>query len=125
MPTTTFPEYARKISDVLSGIIDTGKAQLVSFQTDQRSTLRGYISGMLLFDDNSELHFREFIDLTQSEPKLTYAYHYQDANKALIFRYDNAAHHPPLSQCKHKHTATGAAISPTPKLEQVIDEIFN
>ena len=38
--------------------------------------------------------------MTQAEPKPLYAYHYQDAEHHLIFRYDNAAHKPALhNQC--------------------------
>jgi hypothetical protein len=95
MPVTNFPEYARQMTDALNALVATGQAQLVSFEVDQRSVLRGFINGQLLFNDASELHFREFVDMALSEPRLMYAYHYQDANKALRFRYDNAAHRHP------------------------------
>ena len=36
-----------------------------------------------------------------------YAYHYQDVDYSLIFRYDNAAHRPARSQPEHKHTPSG------------------
>jgi len=122
MPATSFPEYAQSITDILDAVVATGQATLVSLQIDQRSMLRGFITGMLLFDDGSELHFREFVDTTLSEPKVMYAYHYQDARAELVFRYDNAAHHPPLPQPEHKHTPTGIIASPVPTLVQVIDE---
>ena len=86
--------------------------------------LRGFISGILAFEDDSELHFCEFIDLTQSEPRLMYAYHYQDSKKALVFRYDNAAHRPLLLLAEHKHTASTVSPAPAPTFMQVIDEIF-
>ena len=53
-----------------------------------------------------------------------YAYHYQDANARLIFRYDNAAHRPPLTAKEHKHTPANIAVVFPPTLEQVIDEIL-
>ena len=53
-----------------------------------------------------------------------YAYHYQDANRDLISRYDNAAHRPPLPQAEHKHTPSGVEISSAPTLTQVADEIL-
>jgi len=124
MPATNFPEYARIIEDVLDATIATGEATLVNIQIDQRSSLRGFISGLLRFNDGSELHFREFVDTSLPEPRLMYAYHYQDANKALIFRYDNAAHRPSLSQAEHKHTPAGVEVSPAPTLAQVVDEIL-
>ncbi len=97
MPASNFPEYAQFISDAVNSVVANGQATLVNLEIDQRSTVRGLRKGLLQFDDDSELHFREFVDLTQPEPRLMYAYHYQGANKALVFRYDNAAHRPPLS----------------------------
>ena len=125
MPASNFPEYAQFISDAVNSVVASGQATLVNLEIDQRSTVRGLLKGMLQFDDDSELHFREFVDLTQPEPRLMYAYHYQGANKALVFRYDNAAHRPPLSQAEHKHTSTDVIASLPPTLAQVVDEILN
>ena len=68
MPTTNFPEYTHLMTDALNALVATGQAKMVSLQINQRSILRGFISGQLLFDDDSELHFREFVDLALSEP---------------------------------------------------------
>jgi hypothetical protein len=76
MPATNFPEHARGIEDVLDAIVAAGEAVLVSIQIDQRSSLRGFIAGVLQFNDASELHFREFVDTSLPEPRLMYAYHY-------------------------------------------------
>jgi hypothetical protein len=124
MLVATFPEYARGIEDVLDATVATGEAVLVSIQIDQRSSLRGFIAGLLQFNDDSELHFREFVDASLPEPRLMYAYHYQDVNKVLIFRYDNAAHRPRLPQVEHKHTPAGVEVSPAPTLAQVVNEIL-
>ena len=124
MPATNFPEYARQITDSLDAVIATGQARLGNLQIDQRSTLLGFIAGILLFDDDSELHFREFLDISLPEPKLMYAYHYQDVHQALIFRYDNAEHRPKLAQAEHKHMRAGVSTLPVPTLAQVIDEIL-
>ena len=122
MPATNFPEYARGIEDVLAATVAAGEVTLVSIQIDQRSSLRGFIAGLLQFNDASELHFREFVDTSLPEPRLMYAYHYQDANQDLVFRYDNAAHRPPLPQVEHKHTPAGVEVSPAPTLAQVVDK---
>jgi len=122
MPATNFPEYARGIQDVLNATVVAGDAVVVSIQIDQRSALRGFIAGLLQFTDASELHFREFVDISLPEPRLMYAYHYQDATQELIFRYDNAAHRPSLPQAEHMHTRAGVHISPAPTLAQAIDE---
>ena len=70
MPASSFPEYARGIERVLDAVIAAGEATLISIQVDQRSAQRGFISGQLHFSNSSELHFREFVDTTQSEPRL-------------------------------------------------------
>jgi hypothetical protein len=124
MPAINFPEYARAIQDVLDATVASGEAALVSVQMDLRSSLRGFIVGLLRFNDDSELHFREFVDTTLEEPRLMYAYHYQDLQKELIFRYDNAAHRPRLPQVEHKHTLAGVETSEVPTLAQVVDEIL-
>jgi hypothetical protein len=66
MPVTSFPEYAREIENVLNAAASAGEAALVSVRIDQRSALRGFIAGLLLFNDASELNFREFVDTTQN-----------------------------------------------------------
>jgi len=83
MPATNFPEHAREIEDVLDAAVAAGEAVLVSIQIDQRSSLRGFITGVFRFKDASELHFREFVDTSLPEPRLMYAYHYQDAKRGL------------------------------------------
>jgi len=124
MPATNFHEYARGIEDLLDATVSAGEAVLVSIQIDPRSALRGFITGVLHFGDASELHFREFVDASLPEPRLVYAYHCQNVNKELAFRYDNAAHRPPLPQAEHKHTPTGVEVRPAPTLAQVVDEVI-
>jgi hypothetical protein len=124
MPATSFPDYAKVITLQMDTLLASGQARVVNLQVDQRSMLRGFISGILAFEDDSELHFREYVDLTQSEPVLTYAYHYQDSKKTPVFRYDNAAHRPVLSPLEHKHTASAVSPAPAPTFTQVVDEIF-
>jgi len=124
MPAIGFPEYARAIAGVLEAVVDAGLASLTSLQVDHRSPLRGLISGSLVFQEGAELHFREFVDVTLEERRVMYAYHYQEAEGALVFRYDNAVHRPRLSQPEHRHTPGGIAASSAPTLAQIIDEIL-
>ena len=124
MPAITFPEYARSITQVLDTVVATGEAVLVTLQVDQRSAVRGFIAGSVRFEPGCELHFREFVDVTQAEPRIMYADHYQDADNNLIFRYDNAAHRPALPQPEHKHTRSGVEAAPAPTLAEVLDQIL-
>ena len=104
-------------------VLLTGDAGLIEFQTESRSETRDFIAGVLRFNNGSELHFREYVDTTQTQPRLLYAYHFQDGDKQLRFRYDNAAHRPKLPRPEHKHTVDGVEIAPAPTLQQVLDEI--
>ena len=76
MPAASFPEYVRELQATLNEASELGEVEVMTLQVDQRSALRGLVAGSLQFDDGSTLHFREFVDLSQAEPKLTYAYHY-------------------------------------------------
>ncbi len=124
MPVANFPDYVRALQAVLNEANALGEVEVTTLQVDQRSALRGMVTGGLQFRDGSTLHFREFVDLSQTEPKLTYAYHYQTDADTLIFRYDNATHRPPLSQAAHKHTLTGVEVSSIPTLREIIDQIL-
>jgi hypothetical protein len=124
MPAANFPEYAQNLEDTLHKVVAIGEAALVTLQVDQRSAVRGFIAGSLQFHEGSVLHFREFVDTSQTEQKLMYAYHYQDANDNLIFRYDNASHRPAFSQPEHKHTRSGVEASSVPTLSEVLDQIL-
>lgn len=124
MPVSSFPEYTRSLEDALHTVVATGEAVLTSLQMDQRSAVRGFIAGSLQFHDGSLLSFREFVDVSQAEPKLMYAYHYQAADGSFIFRYDNAAHRPALPQPAHRHTPSGIEVSPVPTLPGILDHIL-
>ena len=63
-----------------------------SVTCDRRSAQVGFVSGALHFDDGSVLHFREYVIIRDQPLRLTYAYHYQQADR-FVFRYDNTAHH--------------------------------
>jgi hypothetical protein len=119
----SFQAYLDQFQHILTALLATGEAQIIEFQVDAPSGTKGYIRGALLFTDGSECHFREFIDTTKNEPRLMYAYHYQDADKELLFRYDNAAHRPALAQLEHKHTPDGVIPSAPPTFEEILDEI--
>lgn len=124
MPATSFIEYVREIEAALDAAIGTGEAVLRNMEVDHRSAVIGFLAGMLQFESGSQLHFREYVDVTLSEPRLMYAYHYQDANDNLIFRYDNAPHRPALAKPEHKHTPNNVETSDAPTIEQVLNEIL-
>ncbi len=85
---------------------------------------QGCLSGSVTFQDDSTLHFSEFLDATVSAvDRLMYIYHYQDVSDNLVFRYDSARHRPPLVATHHKHTPNGAISVLAPGLDDVLAEI--
>ncbi|MBM3235371.1 hypothetical protein FJZ31_03620 [Candidatus Poribacteria bacterium] len=121
----SFVDYVSNIREALSLAALSGLTVSSTFHEEQRSVSGGFIRGIVKFLDGSELHFREFVDTTLTEPRLMYAYHYQDAMRQLFFRYDNAAHKPALVQPEHKHTPGGVELVSAQALESIIWEIIH
>lgn len=119
----SFQAYLEQIQDVLNATLSGGSVHLIEFQADIRSESIGFFAGVLQFDDGSKLHFREYVDTSLPQPRLMYAYHYQNADNSLRFRYDNAAHRPALPSPDHKHTTGGIHVTTPPTLQDVLDEI--
>lgn len=116
-------EYFHQIEDAISNF-PAIVSRKISF--DQRTSQIGLVKGILIFHDNSELHFKEFVDVGYEIIKYKYAYHYQKDNK-LIFRYDN---HPfPLKDVPqpHKHHLKEENILKTtiPALKTILKEILS
>ena len=106
-------------------IISRGYIEIESLVIDDQAGQRSTIEGRLLFHNGSFLEFDEAILVrNQQIVKIRYAYHYQDSAGELIFRYDNAPHHPNILTYPH-HKHIGSAVEPTqvPDLSQVLNEI--
>ena len=85
---------------------------------------QGYIRGSVNFENGCYLEFMELKD-TNKDEKIKYRYQYMDAEKKLIFRYDNASHYQRLKNFPHhKHTKIDVLASPEPTLEDILFEIF-
>ena len=98
-----------------------------SFNYEERPPNVGLVKGTLIFADNSQLDFKEFI-ITQPTLKVVkYAYNYR-RGELLIFRYDNAndpaAKNLPTYP-SHKHIAKDILETQQPSLSQVLQEIVS
>ena len=116
-------QYFQSMLDLLAALpfVESSSVNL-----EKRGDLAGFIRGEVEFRDGSSLlFFRELIDLRPPLQKIMYAYHYQNADGDLIFRYDNTAHHRSVPTFPiHKHTMGGGVTSSeVPSLEQVLREI--
>lgn len=68
---------------------------------------------------------REFVFTRTEIIKDIYAYHYQDANGRMIFRYDNTQHFRNLPTFPHhKHTSDRVLPAPEPDLQAILNEVL-
>ena len=80
----------------------------------------------LRFTDGSRLIIEEHLndDLSHSDQRSKYKFHFQDATGEMIFRYDNSPHHPKLTTFPHhKHESEGIKGCDEPTLFDVLLEI--
>jgi len=84
---------------------------------------QGFISGVIIFDDNTRLEFVE-VKNTEIKPKIKYRYHYMDKDNNLIFRCDNAQHHQAIKTFPHhKHLKENVIESHEYTLHEILLEI--
>lgn len=118
-------DYFRQVAALISNVKIIHSSRITY---DKRSSYIGFLRGDIYFFDGSLLHIREFVNIENGVERYIYAYHYQDSNGALIFRYDNTPHFPTLSTFPHhKHETSEANVVPAsqPDLQAALTEIQN
>lgn len=83
---------------------------------------RGFIRFVAKLRDDSELHVFEYVD--SSLHRIDYSYHWQNKEKILITRWDNAPHHPEIKTSPH-HVHEGDDIKPSdePTFVEILKKI--
>lgn len=117
-------EYFHQLDAVISGC---PRVALRAMLYDERSETKGFIRGLIHFDDGSELHVREFIDVSAESDRYKYAYHYM-RGESVVFRYDNSADTTARELATyphHKHVGDGVHESAAPTLREVLEEIMS
>lgn len=110
-------EWVQKI------IRECGYVQSSRITTDKRSDYVEFLKADLYFPDGSVLCVREFVFTKTVIVKDMYAYHYQDAQGQLIFRYDNTRHFPHFSTFPHhKHLSSEVLPVREVDLQDVLQE---
>ncbi len=77
---------------------------LVIFSDFQRictSQNTAYIKAKIMFIDNSFLSIFHHVHDENGLFSFDYRYHYMDSKNTMIFRYDNAPHHPEVQSFPH------------------------
>lgn len=84
-----------------------------------------YIKGSLIFIDSSCLEIALFLKEVYNSITIDkYRYHYMNGQRKMVFRYDNAQHHPEIaSHPHHKHIKGTVTASFLPSLKEVLNEI--
>jgi hypothetical protein len=96
-----------------------------TFTTNIYDENYGSIIGKVVFKNNYRFEFLEVID-TDNKIKDKYRYHFMDDKNNLIFRFDNAPHHPTIKSFPHhKHTQEKILDSQEPTIYDVLLEIKN
>lgn len=100
-------------------------AVAVDTQTERVDLDRGYVKATITFTDGSELHLFEYVVLGDGDVhREDYRYHYQTAEAELIWRWDNAPHHPEIETFPHHvHVGDEVRESKPVDLEEVLGEI--
>ncbi|MBI5140770.1 MAG: hypothetical protein HZA20_01090 [Nitrospirae bacterium] len=118
-------EYAATLARIVDDYSNTELIVDSTVAADCRTAKIGVIRGTIIFVDGSSLFFTEYLDLRYRAEKLTYSFHYQDCDGAMLFRYDNARHKPACDFPDHKHLADGRALrSEVPELSGILEEIM-
>lgn len=113
--------YFEKIERIITGFRSIITKQVISKKN--YNDTQGIISGEIEFIDESELSFMELKN-TKKHKKRKYKYHYMNDKKQMIFRYDNAKHHPEIETFPHhKHTSVQIEKSEEPELIDILTEI--
>ena len=83
---------------------------------------RGYIRFALELRDGTELHIFEYVD--SSLHKIEYSYHWQNNEKKLIKRWDNAPHHKEIETFPHHlHNGEHVMSSAEPTFVEILEKI--
>ncbi|AOY80745.1 DUF6516 family protein [Moorena producens JHB] len=100
----------------------------LTIERDKRGMYEGFIRGKINFQNNSLLHFREFVYVEIFIDRKMYSYQYMNYDNNLIFRYDNTEHHRKLNLAtfphhKHDRSEDNIVQSNAPFLAEVLKEI--
>ncbi|HHJ06666.1 MAG TPA: hypothetical protein ENK24_04125 [Anaerolineae bacterium] len=122
---TRLHRYLARLQDT---ILSRQEVETKAIEIFDRSDKIGQTSefyARLGFYDGSELQVMEKLMIERYIlVKPRYVYHYQQADGSLVFRYDNAPHHPEIETYPHhKHIGAQVVAALPPDLSEVLREI--
>ncbi len=101
-------DYFSEIQNLLRSSIFVENAD-VEYEVKSRGI--GIVHGILGLIDGSTLQFMELINIKRDKViRLKYRYHLMNVNGEMVFRYDNAPHHPEIATHPHHKHVKGAMV---------------
>ena len=113
------------LTRIYATLYSRGDVEIQFLYSEQPTRLDGRVRGRLRFYDGSTLTFEEkVIKRGRSIEKISYRYHYQRPDGTLVFRYDNAPHHPEVFTFPdHVHIEGRVEAAEPPDLSRVLRRI--
>jgi hypothetical protein len=123
-PEMTIAEYFESVKDRI--LADSFVIDFKILKQVDRSN-NGHLRAHIIFSDDSNLEFSEFVELNVNDEIIfvTYSYHWSDGNNNLIRRWDNANHFPTLKNFPHHvHSGENEVVPGVPiNVFIILDEI--
>ena len=122
---TQLHHYITRLQTILQSRREIDIEILEIFDRSDKIGKSSEIYAVVHFYDGSQLQIVEKLGVeAYAILKTRYSYHYQSADNSLIFRYDNAPHHPELAtHPHHKHSGENVVAAQAPDLSEVLQEI--
>ena len=122
---TRLHRYLGRLQDTILSRQEVEIEEMEIFDRSDRPGQTSEFYARLRFHNNSQLQVVEKLIVERyTIVKVRYAYHYQRADGALVFRYDNVPHHPEINtHPHHKHLGDTIVATRPPDLNEVLREI--
>jgi Family of unknown function (DUF6516) len=115
-------DYLLAIRQAISGLAGV---QVELYREQLLTAIRANLRIRLRLVDQSLLEISEALVIQEGElARLSYRYHWQNVSGQVLFRYDDAPHHPEVDTFPHhKHVGDTVIASPRPHLLDVLEEM--
>lgn len=119
-------QYFARLQDTLLSRKEI-EVQSINIRENDPVNDEGRFSARVNFYNESSLEAHEKVTFENGAVvKDRYSYHYQETGGSLVFRYDNAPHHPEIkTHPHHKHIGSDENViaAQSPDLSDVLNEI--
>ena len=124
---TTLHNYFVRLQSTINSRQEIKVELMESSDNSEEADELSKFNAKLRFYDESQLEaFEALLEEYRRVVKSRYSYHYQNSEGKLIFRYDNAPHHPEVETFPHhKHVGSDENViaAQPPDLSDVLKEI--